>query len=376
MENAGKPAIDRQGEDMRWRNWLGAMLMVVFAGVQCAAAAVGTLHAFEGDIRVISNAGERAAQTGMELNEGDTVKSGAGAWALLAMSDGASLTLRPDTLLKIDVYRYDAAGNAADNSSALSLLKGALRAVTGYIGRSNREGYRINTPTATIGVRGTDHEPAYYPPPERGERMEHEPGTYDKVNDGESFIRNPRGEVGVKPGQHAFVHHNGRVAPRLLARAPAFYQRHAEIDRRAAAHRAEFHRVFEEKHQQQLQEIRQRNGAAAPRAPEKSVVSAVPKRDVAAAEKQEAPKTAAAVDTQEARKAAAAARVEENQKRQEQRREAAEKRQQERQAAQEQRKQQQAEAQKKREAERAAKHEQKKEHEKAAEHHEERRHAR
>ena len=237
----------------------------------------------------------------------------------------ASLTLRPDTLLKIDVYRYDAAGAASENRSGLSLLKGALRAITGYIGRSNRDGYRIETPTATIGVRGTDHEPAYYPPPERGERMEHEPGTYDKVNDGESFIRNPRGEVAVKPGQHAFVHHNGRVAPRVLARAPVFYQRHAEIDRRAATHRTEFHRVFEEKHQQRLQEIRQRNGAAAPRAPEKSAVGAAPKRDAVAPEKQEAPNAAAAVDKQEARKASATARLEENQRRQEQRREAAEK---------------------------------------------------
>ena len=348
---------------MQWRNLLGAILIAVLAVVQCAAAAVGNLQAFEGDIRVISNAGERAAQTGMDLNEGDTVKSGAGAWALLAMSDGASLTLRPDTQLKIDVYRYDAAGNASDNSSALSLLKGALRAVTGYIGRSNREGYRISTPTATIGVRGTDHEPAYYPPAAPGERMDHEPGTYDKVNDGESYIRNPRGEVGIKPGQQAFVHHNGRVSPRLLSRAPAFYRRHAEIDKRAEAHRAEFHRVFEERHQKRLQEIRQRPAAPAAGINEKSA----PRESIKGngiAEKSEAPKSDAN------------ARAAEQQTRQEQRREAIEKGQQERQAAQEQRKQQQAEEKKKREAERAARQEQKKEHHKAAEHHEEKHHPR
>ena len=253
---------------MQWKNFFGAALLTLSAFLALAAgtpafAAAGNLQAFDGDVRVISAGGDRAAQNGMELNEGDTVKSAAGAWALLAMSDGASLTLRPETQLRIDVYRYDAAGNAADNSSVLSLARGAFRAITGYIGRSNREGYRISTPTATIGIRGTDHEPAYYPPPAPGERMEHEPGTYDKVIDGESYIRNPRGEVGVKPGQHAFVHHNGRVAPLLLARPPAFYQRHAEIDRKAEAHRAEFHRVFEEKHQKRLQEIRQRPAAGA-----------------------------------------------------------------------------------------------------------------
>lgn len=352
---------------MQLRNLLGAFLfatlIAMLAGAQPAVAAVGILQAFEGDIRVVSAAGERAAQTGMELNEGDTVKSGAGAWALLAMSDGASLTLRPDTLLKIDVYRYDAAGNTTDNSSALSLFKGALRAVTGYIGRSNREGYRISTPTATIGVRGTDHEPAYFPPAAPGERMDHEPGTYDKVNDGESYIRNPRGEVGIKPGQQAFVHHNGRVTPRLLSRAPAFYRRHAEIDRRAEAHRAEFHRTFEERHQKRLQEIRQRPAAAANGLQEKAAV-------------REQLKTNAGAEKSEAAKAAQTERASEQKTRQEQRREAGEKRQQERQAAQEQRKQQHAEDRKKREAERAARQEQKKEHHKAAEHHEDKHHPR
>ncbi len=353
---------------MNLRHLFGLGLLAVLACVQPALAAIGNLHAFEGDVRVVSAAGERAAQTGMELNEGDTVKSGADAWALLAMSDGASLTLRPNTLLRIDVYRYNVEGNAADNSSTLSLLKGAFRSITGYIGRSNRGGYRIDTPTATIGVRGTDHEPAYYPPAERGEKMEHEPGTYDKVNDGESFIRHPRGEISVKPGQHAFVHHNGRSAPRLLARPPAFYQRHAEIDRKAATHRSEFHRVFEEKQQKRLQEIRQRPVAAATRPAEKaspgeSAKSGAGRRDAADAEKADA-------------RRAAAARAEENQKRQEQRRETTEKRQQERQAAQEQRKQQQAEEKKKREAEHAAQRARKKEHEKAAVNHEEKHHPR
>src|SRR5690606_28908415 len=37
------------------------------------------------------------------------------------------------------------------------LVKGALRTVTGFIGRSNRDAYKVNTATATIGIRGTEY---------------------------------------------------------------------------------------------------------------------------------------------------------------------------------------------------------------------------
>jgi hypothetical protein len=235
-----------------------ALLALLCLCAQPLCAAVGSMDAFEGDVRVISTTADRAAIKGMELNEGDTIKTGANAWALLAMSDGASMTLRPQSQVRLDKYHYDPDGEPAKNSSALSLLQGAFRSVTGYIGRTNRDGYRISTPTATIGIRGTDHEPAYYAPPRPGEKLDHEPGTYDKVNEGESVIRNPKGEIPVKRGQNAFVHHDGRVAPRLLARAPAFYQRHAQFDRRAAVHRQNFHRQFEQRHQRQLEERRSR----------------------------------------------------------------------------------------------------------------------
>jgi hypothetical protein len=238
-----------------------ALLALLCLCAQPLLAAIGTIDSLDGDVHVVSTTADRAAKAGMEVNEGDTIKTGANAWALLAMADGASMTLRQNSQLRLDTYHYDPDGDAAKNTSALSLLKGAFRSITGYIGRTNRDGYRITTPTATIGIRGTDHEPAYYPPPGPGEKLDHDPGTYDKVNDGESFIRNPKGEVAVKRGQYAFVHHDRNFAPRLLTRPPAFYQRHAAVDRHAAVRRQAFHRNFEERHQRRLQE---RRGGAEP----------------------------------------------------------------------------------------------------------------
>lgn len=122
--------------------FLGRLAIVLLAllPVHGALAAVGSIDSFGGNVRVASASGEVPAAAGLELQEGMTVITGADAWALLAMSDGASLTLRPNSRVKIDLYRYDAAGKAADNSGVLSLVQGAFRSITGLIGKTNPAG--------------------------------------------------------------------------------------------------------------------------------------------------------------------------------------------------------------------------------------------
>ena len=85
-----------------------------------------------------------------------------------------------------------------------------------------------------------------------------EPGTYDKVNKGETFIRSPQGEVRVRPGQVGFAHHRADQKPRVLASIPIFYQRHAEIDRRLVDRVKAIH----EKHRQKRLGLRQERAKA------------------------------------------------------------------------------------------------------------------
>jgi FecR protein len=190
----------------------------------------GSADSISGSATISSQGAQpRPLRVADQLNEGDLLATGAESWVLLDMVDGATFTLRPNTQLRIDAYVYSES-EASKNKSFLSLIQGAFRAITGAIGTRNRPSYTITTPTATIGIRGTDHETAYYPPGtvEAGT----EPGTYDKVNEGETFIRSPQGEVRVRPGQVGFAHHRADQKPRVLASIPAFYRRHAEIDRR------------------------------------------------------------------------------------------------------------------------------------------------
>ena len=80
--------------------------------------------------------------------------------AEIRFTDGTLVSLRPSTTLKVDDYQYapsQAGGNKAELVKyAVGLVKGGFRSVSGAIAKENPNAYSINTPVATIGVRGTD----------------------------------------------------------------------------------------------------------------------------------------------------------------------------------------------------------------------------
>jgi hypothetical protein len=78
------------------------------------------------------------------------------------MVDGGLLAIRPDTQMKFDEYKFSGKEDGSERG-VMSLLRGGFRTITGAIGRINKNNYRVNTPTATVGIRGTDHEILYVP---------------------------------------------------------------------------------------------------------------------------------------------------------------------------------------------------------------------
>jgi hypothetical protein len=94
---------------------------------------------------------------GSELAVGDTLSTTRNSTVRLRFTDGGETAVRPDSRITVQAYRYDRDAPEQDNLF-LSLLRGGLRALTGEIGkRGNVNAYRLNTSTATIGIRGTDY---------------------------------------------------------------------------------------------------------------------------------------------------------------------------------------------------------------------------
>ncbi|MBL8381790.1 MAG: FecR domain-containing protein, partial [Burkholderiales bacterium] len=101
----------------------------------------------DGSVRVLSR--------NSTVSSGDTLNTERDSYAQVRFTDGAVVTLKPNTRLKIDDYAFNQAEPARDNA-AFALVKGGLRMITGLISkRGNQDALRMNTVTATIGIRGT-----------------------------------------------------------------------------------------------------------------------------------------------------------------------------------------------------------------------------
>ncbi len=196
-------------------------------------AQVGIVRTVEGPVSVLSGKQECAPRYGLDLEEGDAVSTGAKAWALLTMIDGAKIIVRPDTEVRVIIYRYVESGDAWQSRAVLALARGAVRVTSARIAAGRSSGFEIKTPDATMDIRGADGDIAYVAakPSAPGDSLV---GSYGRAYTGEAVIKNAGGEVTLRDGQTAYA--EPRVLPRVLnaTATPYFYHWHHYIDRRAA----------------------------------------------------------------------------------------------------------------------------------------------
>jgi hypothetical protein len=211
---------------MRLAACVAAMFLALAASAASMAQTAGKFIVAVGDVKLVGKDGNaRTAERGSELREGDTIVTGANGLAQLRLQDNSLISVRANTEMKLDKFAF--AGETDSNASLfISLAKGGLRSITGLIGKANRAGYRINTPVATIGIRGTDHEPFYIPP---NLAKLGTPGTYDKVNSGMTVIQAKQGPaINVTINQVAYVPLSG-AAPVILPSVPAFFKQELAV---------------------------------------------------------------------------------------------------------------------------------------------------
>lgn len=217
----------------------------------------------EGNVRFLDKHRQlRRPKPGDALNVGDSVVTGGDGEVHLNMEDGGYIGVRPDTRLRIATFKTE---GGPDDRSVIGLLSGSFRSVTGWIGKLAGNHYRINTPTATIGVRGTDHEPLVIP--QGGTAGE--PGTYDRVNIGETRMQTPQGAISVKPNQAGFTPHQSGGQPRVLDQVPAFYRATKNEDRFQGTHER-VQQQLEQRREQRRQSVREhgkQSGAGQAEAP-------------------------------------------------------------------------------------------------------------
>lgn len=114
-----------------------------------------------GNVLAVAPSGtQRSLSKGGEVFSGETVRTGPDGRAQLRFTDGAMISLQPQTDFRLDNYHF-AGQQDGQEKGLFSLLRGGLRTITGLIGRANRENYKVTTSVATIGIRGTEYTISY-----------------------------------------------------------------------------------------------------------------------------------------------------------------------------------------------------------------------
>lgn len=169
---------------------LAALLLAPTLAAADAATPAGSVTLVTGRGSASSASGIRTLSKGDPVYSGDIVHSSANSYVDLKFSDGGYFLLRPNSRFQVvDFANHSGsaeapltpppaapapaapAGPAApaplvtaqqDNGGGasrafFSLLKGGFRSISGLIGKINHDEYRVSTPVATIGIRGTDY---------------------------------------------------------------------------------------------------------------------------------------------------------------------------------------------------------------------------
>lgn len=129
---------------------LGLSLPVVAA----ADADVATFKSTKGAVSVLRAGQTLPASTGMRLLQADTVLTGTDGAAGISFSDQSLVSLGADSRLLIDKFQFDPASGAGQFESTLS--QGRMAVVSGKIAKHQIDAMKVRTPTALLGIRGTE----------------------------------------------------------------------------------------------------------------------------------------------------------------------------------------------------------------------------
>ncbi len=147
------------------------------------------------------------------VRSGDRIRTGPDGFVQLRFADGALISLQPGSDFRVDAWIYD----AQQQRSFFELLQGSMRAVSGRIGKRNPEDWRLRTPTATIGIRGTAFSVHEAPTcPVVGCPAGIEPGLTVEVTEGRVAVRNAAGAIDVPAGSTLRLR-DARTVPTLAA---------------------------------------------------------------------------------------------------------------------------------------------------------------
>src|SRR5438067_7287268 len=140
---------------MNFCNCFGSLFAIGLATVLIASSAhaqtrVGEAAVVKNEVLRVAGPSTTRINVGDGLVRDETVRTGIDSATRLVMADSTNLSLGPNATLKLDRTVFDDEHHYRE--VAVRMTSGAFRFVTGH---SDKNAYKITTPLASIGVRGT-----------------------------------------------------------------------------------------------------------------------------------------------------------------------------------------------------------------------------
>jgi len=187
-----------------------------------AWAAAGNVTQLSGTLSVRKADGSvRILSQKSDIAPGDTIVTQRDSFAQIKFEDGAQITLKPNTSIKLDRFNFTQAEPQKDGFF-YSLVKGGLRVVSGLVGkRGNPDAHKLDTATATIGIRGTTFgaDDCTGASAGQGACSGLDAAVYVSVSDGEIIASNAGGATNFLAGQFGMIDSAER-RPRFLSTDP------------------------------------------------------------------------------------------------------------------------------------------------------------
>jgi hypothetical protein len=128
-------------------------LALCFA-LTAVASDIGQIKVSKGDVSIERGGHTVQAAVGAHVQTSDVIKTGGDGSVGITMSDNSLLSAGPNSVVSLDRFAFDAATNQGQFDT--SLRKGSLSVVSGRIAKQSPDAMTVRTPSAILGVRGTE----------------------------------------------------------------------------------------------------------------------------------------------------------------------------------------------------------------------------
>ena len=132
---------------------LAALCLPAAAGTAIAGETIGLVRFVSGDASVTRGEKSLQAAVGLKVMAGDTLVTGRDGSLGLILRDDSSLSIGPESRLLLRSFQFSPSEGKFDLVTRIS--RGTMAYLSGLIGKLAPEKARFETPTATIGIRGT-----------------------------------------------------------------------------------------------------------------------------------------------------------------------------------------------------------------------------